>query len=174
VIRTAKEVADFLTGILGSFPPELTVMAQADRFCGFRPGHFGASAWPFEKGYLMTKMESQTQQDEPLPSVTFVATAPTDEVLIAAAKSGESPSLFGTMDAPLESSIQDSLWDHRKARRCRGRDSGCVDESLSAFEHFRGQGEICDLGHTHCDQFVADDSAKETFSPSNFSEGHGW
>jgi RNA polymerase sigma-70 factor (ECF subfamily) len=37
----------------------------------------------------MTKMESQTQQDELLPSVRFVTTAPTDEVLVAAAKLGD-------------------------------------------------------------------------------------
>jgi RNA polymerase sigma-70 factor (ECF subfamily) len=37
----------------------------------------------------MTKMESQTQRDALLPSVKFVATAPTDEALIAAAKSGD-------------------------------------------------------------------------------------
>ena len=53
-----------------------------------------ASLWPFEKGDLMTKMESQTQQDELLPSVTFVATAPSDEVLIAAAKSGDHPAFL--------------------------------------------------------------------------------
>jgi RNA polymerase sigma-70 factor, ECF subfamily len=50
-----------------------------------------ASLWPFEKWDLMTTMESQTQQDEFLPRVTFVATAPTDEDLIAAAKSGDHP-----------------------------------------------------------------------------------
>jgi RNA polymerase sigma-70 factor (ECF subfamily) len=37
----------------------------------------------------MTTMESQTQRDALLPSVKFVATAPTDEALIAAAKSGD-------------------------------------------------------------------------------------
>jgi RNA polymerase sigma-70 factor (ECF subfamily) len=42
----------------------------------------------------MTKMESQTQQDELLPSVTFVATASTDEVLVAAAKSGDHQAFF--------------------------------------------------------------------------------
>jgi RNA polymerase sigma-70 factor (ECF subfamily) len=59
----------------------------------------------------MTKMEAQTQQDELLPSVRVVATAPTDEVLIAAAKSGDHPA-FWTMDAALESRIQDGLSDH--------------------------------------------------------------
>jgi RNA polymerase sigma-70 factor (ECF subfamily) len=53
-----------------------------------------ASLWPFEKGDLMTKMESQTQQDELLPSMRFVATAETDEVLIAAAKSGDRPAFL--------------------------------------------------------------------------------
>ena len=42
----------------------------------------------------MTEMESQTQQDELLPRVTFVATAPTDEILIAAAKSGDHPAFL--------------------------------------------------------------------------------
>jgi RNA polymerase sigma-70 factor, ECF subfamily len=42
----------------------------------------------------MTGMESQTQQDELLPRVTFVATAPTDEILIAAAKSGAHPAFL--------------------------------------------------------------------------------
>jgi hypothetical protein len=44
----------------------------------------------------MTKMQSQTQPDELLPGVKFVAPAPTDEVL------GGSPGLFGAMDAALE------------------------------------------------------------------------
>src|ERR1700733_12808410 len=48
----------------------------------------------FEKGALMPEMESQTQQDELLPRVTFVATAPTDESLIAAAKSGDHPAFL--------------------------------------------------------------------------------
>ena len=42
----------------------------------------------------MPEMESQTQQDELLPRVTFVATAPTDESLIAAAKSGDHPAFL--------------------------------------------------------------------------------
>ena len=42
----------------------------------------------------MTEMESQMQQDELLPRVTFVATAPTDEILIAAAKSGDHPAFL--------------------------------------------------------------------------------
>ena len=43
---------------------------------------------------LMTKMDSQTQQDELLASVKCVATAPTDEVLVAAAKSGDHPAFL--------------------------------------------------------------------------------
>jgi RNA polymerase sigma-70 factor (ECF subfamily) len=46
------------------------------------------------KGMLMTKMDSQTQQDERLASVKCVATAPTDEVLVAAAKSGDHPAFL--------------------------------------------------------------------------------
>ena len=42
----------------------------------------------------MTEMESQMQQDELLPRVTFVDTAPTDEILIAAAKSGDHPAFL--------------------------------------------------------------------------------
>jgi RNA polymerase sigma-70 factor, ECF subfamily len=42
----------------------------------------------------MTKMEPQTQQDGLLPDVKFVATTPTDEVLIAAAKSGDHPAFL--------------------------------------------------------------------------------
>ena len=42
----------------------------------------------------MTKMEAQAQQDELLPNVKFVATAQTDEVLIAAAKSGDHPAFM--------------------------------------------------------------------------------
>jgi RNA polymerase sigma-70 factor (ECF subfamily) len=56
--------------------------------------HCALSLWLFEKGDLMTEMESQTQQDELLPRVTFVATAPTDEILIAAAKSGDHPAFL--------------------------------------------------------------------------------
>ena len=39
----------------------------------------------------MAKMESETQQAELLPSVRFAATAPTDDLLIAAAKLGDQP-----------------------------------------------------------------------------------
>jgi RNA polymerase sigma-70 factor, ECF subfamily len=46
------------------------------------------------KGILMTTMDSQTQQDEVLASVNFVAPAPTDEVLVAAAKSGNHPAFL--------------------------------------------------------------------------------
>src|ERR1700720_2773438 len=42
----------------------------------------------------MPKMQSQTQQDEVLPSVKFVAPAPSDEVLVAAAKSGDRPAFL--------------------------------------------------------------------------------
>jgi RNA polymerase sigma-70 factor (ECF subfamily) len=42
----------------------------------------------------MTEMESQTQQDELIPRVTFVATTPTDEILIAAARSGDHPAFL--------------------------------------------------------------------------------
>ena len=42
----------------------------------------------------MTKMESQTQQDELVPIVKFVAAAPTDEALVAAAKSGDHPAFL--------------------------------------------------------------------------------
>jgi len=42
----------------------------------------------------MTKMRSQTQQDELLPGVKFVAPAPTDEILVAAAKSGDRPAFL--------------------------------------------------------------------------------
>ena len=42
----------------------------------------------------MTKMQSQTQQDELLSSVKVVAPAPTDEVLVAAAKSGDRPAFL--------------------------------------------------------------------------------
>jgi RNA polymerase sigma-70 factor (ECF subfamily) len=42
----------------------------------------------------MTKMQSQTQPDELLPGVKFVAPAPTDEVLVAAAKSGDRPAFL--------------------------------------------------------------------------------
>src|SRR5277367_6836278 len=46
------------------------------------------------KGIVTTKMDSQTQQDELLTTVKFVAPAPTDEVLVAAAKSGDYPSFL--------------------------------------------------------------------------------
>ena len=39
-------------------------------------------------------MRSQTQQDELLPGVKFVAPAPTDEILVAAAKSGDRPAFL--------------------------------------------------------------------------------
>jgi RNA polymerase sigma-70 factor, ECF subfamily len=42
----------------------------------------------------MTKMNSPTQQDELLASVKCVAPAPTDEVLVAAAKSGDHPAFL--------------------------------------------------------------------------------
>ena len=42
----------------------------------------------------MTEMESQTQQDELLPRVIFAATAPTDEILIGAARSGDHPAFL--------------------------------------------------------------------------------
>jgi RNA polymerase sigma-70 factor, ECF subfamily len=42
----------------------------------------------------MTKMQWQTQQDELPASVKFVSPAPTDEVLVAAAKSGDSPAFL--------------------------------------------------------------------------------
>jgi hypothetical protein len=45
-----------------------------------------------------------------------------------------------------------------------------VDEGLSAFEHVRWQGEIFDLAHTHSDEFVADDSSKEAFSPRDLKK----
>jgi len=55
----------------------------------------------------MTEMESQTQQDELLPRVTFVATPPTDEILIAAAKSGDHPAFWNYGRAtPVERSKQ--------------------------------------------------------------------
>jgi RNA polymerase sigma-70 factor (ECF subfamily) len=46
------------------------------------------------KGILMTKMDSQTQPDELLASVKVVAPVPTDEVLVAAAKSGDHPAFL--------------------------------------------------------------------------------
>src|ERR1700688_413920 len=49
---------------------------------------------PLRKGMWMTKMDSQTQQDELLASVKCVATAPTDEVLIAAAQSRDHPAFL--------------------------------------------------------------------------------
>jgi RNA polymerase sigma-70 factor, ECF subfamily len=50
--------------------------------------------WAVEKGVLMTKMDLQTQQDELLASVTLVDPAPTDEVLVAAAKLGNHPAFL--------------------------------------------------------------------------------
>ena len=42
----------------------------------------------------MANMHSQTQRDELLPSVKFVAPAPTDEVLVASAKLGDHPAFL--------------------------------------------------------------------------------
>jgi RNA polymerase sigma-70 factor (ECF subfamily) len=55
--------------------------------------YLNAPLWDVKRG-LMTKMRSQTQQDELLPGVKFVAPAPTDEILVAAAKSGDRPAFL--------------------------------------------------------------------------------
>jgi hypothetical protein len=73
----------------------------------------------------MAEVDSRTQEDELLANAKLVDP---DEALVPATKLGIAQP-FGAMEAVLESSTQDGLWDHGKARRRRGRDSGCVDEA---------------------------------------------
>src|SRR5580704_4133020 len=71
----------------------------------------------------MTKMRSQTQQDELLPGVKFVAHAPTDEILVAAAKSGDRPAFL-------------ELWTRHsnKAFKTAYRITGNRDDAEDAFQ----------------------------------------